>query len=168
MSRPIKQNVLSKEVFYPSVAVRGTRDCWEWTGKKTKAGYGQFWIYPKYYYAHRMSWTLENGVIPPNMLICHKCDNPGCVNPKHLFLGTYADNANDAKNKGRTRNRPHYGITHKLAKLTEDDVREIRRLYRPSPRKPSPFGGTGLAKRYGVANSLIHRIVKLQSWPHVK
>lgn len=167
MAKPQSTNPLDPARFWARVCHRKKSACWEWPDSRTKAGYGRLWIYPRLNYAHRVAWTLTNGAIPMGLHVCHHCDNPSCVNPAHLFLGTQADNAADMVAKGRSRNNPHRGVKHKLAKLTDDDVREIRRLYRPSPRQPSPFGGPALAQKYGVAPSLIHRIVKRQSWPHL-
>ena len=154
--------------FWARVKRRAPSTCWKWPDSPTAAGYGRIWVYPRLLYAHRVAWMLAKGNIPLGMLVCHSCDVPPCVNPAHLFLGTPAENSADAAKKGRMRNKPCYGMQHKLAKLTETDVRNIRRLYRPSPRTPSPFSGVALARRYRVAPSLIHRIITGQSWPHVK
>src|SRR5690349_13681831 len=109
--------------------------CWIWTGSKSLPGYGHFStsraLSPVL--AHRVSWVLRNGPIPPGMFICHHCDNPSCVQPDHLFQGTCKDNVADMITKGRQ--SPHIGRfqqrgeLHGAAKLTERDVIEIRRLY---------------------------------------
>lgn len=77
--------------------------CWHFTGYINKAGYGQIKIINNVIHAHRASWILHNGHVPSGLLVCHKCDNPKCVNPDHLFLGTHKDNAIDMVIKGRHR-----------------------------------------------------------------
>jgi predicted DNA-binding protein len=87
--------------FWSKVNVLSDDDCWEWSGGKYPSGYGTFSFMGKSMQAHRVSYILTTGEIPPRMCICHKCDNPPCVNPRHLFLGTYQDNTNDMIKKGR-------------------------------------------------------------------
>lgn len=153
--------------FWNLARAETTDQCWEWPKHHTAAGYGRIWIYPKMIYAHRIAWQLTHGAIPDGLHVLHHCDNPPCVNPRHLFVGTAKDNARDMSDKGRAKNGMVKGIDHTLAKLTDDDVREIRRVYSPSPRKSGPFTSISLAAKYRVAKSLIYRIVKRQSWPHI-
>jgi len=135
----------------------------------TIAGYARVWIYPKIEYAHRVAWKLAYGEIPEGLHVLHHCDNPPCCNPKHLFIGTPKDNAQDRASKGRGNNVGVKGTDHPLSKLTEDDVKEIKRTYKPGTSgKSSPYSVNGLAKTYGVASSLIHRIIKGISWPHIE
>jgi hypothetical protein len=87
--------------FWKKVLVRGGKACWEWTGSLNPAGYGQISISNRPRLAHRVSWEQIMGPIPAGMLVCHHCDNPRCVRPSHLFIGTFKDNAVDASRKGR-------------------------------------------------------------------
>ena len=88
---------------------KGSHDeCWEWTGAKKPTGYGEVTIDYKAYRAHRVSWTFFFGDIPEGLHVLHKCDNPGCVNPYHLFLGSHQDNMTDCARKGRSNGRTLY------------------------------------------------------------
>ena len=90
-----------KHSFWKKVKVGKDDECWEWLACKNKKGYGFFrvnWILRR---AHRFAWTVTYGKIPEGLFVCHRCDNPGCCNPKHLFLGTNTDNMVDMISKGR-------------------------------------------------------------------
>lgn len=98
-----------------------TDGCWVWIASKLPTGYGQFWSGERNMRAHRFSYILHYGNIPNGMLVCHKCDNPSCVRPDHLFLGTSLDNAIDKVSKGRN------NITFTpITKFSDEDVRSIR------------------------------------------
>lgn len=97
-------------------------DCWIWDGARYGQGYGKFGVAGKTKRAHRVSYQIYNGTIAETDLVLHRCDTPACVNPKHLFIGTHADNVNDKCSKGRQTR----GITNGAAKLTEAQVRQIR------------------------------------------
>lgn len=100
--------------------------------------------------AHQIGWCLENGPIPKGMQVLHKCDNPSCSNPNHLFLGTVRDNIHDAMRKGRMKPPPHWsGIDHPNAKLNADDVRRIKQDNRPATR---------VAPDYGICTKTVYRI----------
>lgn len=108
--------------FWLKVDVREPDSCWEWTAYRDKTGYGTFGIDGKKERAPRVAWALASGEIPDGLCVLHTCDNPPCCNPKHLFLGTRADNVQDAIRKGRH-------ITGEMvggSKLTEDNVHLIR------------------------------------------
>ena len=131
-------------------------DCWLWTGMKGKSGYGRFRLPQGEIRAHRMSWELSNGrKVPSGMLVCHRCDNPGCVNPRHLFLGTSYDNQLDSVKKGRTAG----GEKNGRAKLTSRLVQEIRTRY-----GKSGISLRSLAGAYGVDHTTIHAIVRKENW----
>ena len=134
-------------IFY-----NGTR-CWEWVAGCTSTGYGQFLIQRKKYKPHRISYTLAFGGIPEGLFVLHHCDNPLCLNPSHLFLGTQKDNMNDKVSKGR-QNR---GESHYACKLTDKQVSEIRKRY--GRHGIGGESGVELAKEFGVGKQAISDIV---------
>lgn len=133
--------------------------CWEWQGSKDRDEYGQAFHDQKFIAAHRLSWLVHKGNLP-NLFVCHKCDNPSCVNPDHLFLGTNSDNMLDMVKKGRAPNRK--GSNHGMAKLNEDKVKEIKRLL--------SNGSTmyAVAKAYNVTFGTIRNIKNDKTWTHVQ
>lgn len=144
--------------------IKNAELCWEWTGALDGHGYGQMLVNKKGISAYRFAWQTFYGEIPKGMSVCHKCDNPICVNPLHLFLGTHADNMADMAAKGRADNGHLQGEDHPMCKLTEKDVLEIRRVYITSHKE---FGAVPLAKKYNVTSSMIYLIAKRKSWKHI-
>ena len=135
--------------------------CWEWQGSKVPFGYGRFRI-PKdrAVYAHRWSYEYIYGPIPNGLQILHQCDNPPCVRPDHLFLGTQSDNMRDSLDKGRLTAAI---LTKNHAKLTEDQVREIRERY-----SKGNITQTELAKEYPIGPSSVSHIITGFTWKHVR
>ncbi len=140
--------------------------CWLWTGLVLKriGGYGAFTDDSgKRCLVHRFSYKHFIGEIPVGMNICHHCDNPPCVNPKHLFVGDNAANAADRDAKGRQVIRKGEEFTH--AKLTDNIVRDIRKRY--TPRCPVN-GARAMSREFGVSHVLIRWVVHRRIWKHVK
>jgi hypothetical protein len=134
-------------------------DCWEWTASKFKSGYGIFTINKKPFRAHRIAFTLyKMPSIPDGLHVLHKCDNPSCVNPDHLFLGTHQDNMTDMCKKGRHVTNPLKGETAVNSKLTDDQVKSIKKDTRLQRI---------IAAEYGVHQVLISRIKTGKAWVHV-
>lgn len=134
--------------------------CWLWTGGKFRRGYGAFWFSSKLGKAHRYSYILKYGPIDSKILVLHKCDNPSCVRPSHLFLGTNKDNMVDMVRKDRQAK----GTKQHLSKFTDDDIRTIRKRY---VKDSSTDGSTAIGRDYKVPPITILRIVKRYSWKHV-
>lgn len=156
-----RRNPLTR--FWEKVNVQSDDECWEWLGATTGAGYGHFklrkdgkaWEES----AHRFSYEIHNGPIPPGGVICHSCDNPPCVNPGHLFLGTYADNTADMIKKGRA-NTPT-GERSGHAKLTWDDVENIR-------ANATNLTEQELGDLFGVGQPAINGIIGGKTWKEPK
>ncbi len=141
--------------------VRKTDTCWLWQASTNQGGYGTFRANGASRLAHRLSWEEHYGAIPPATMVLHRCDNPPCVNPKHLFLGTQLDNMRDMANKGRSRSWDQLGTNHFNVKLDEQRVREIRNRFANGETQVS------LAKEFGVSFQNIHLIVRRKKWKHV-
>ncbi len=155
---------ITKEVgvrFWEKVNTSGIDNCWLWNGCKDGQGYGMFWLEGRSHRAHRVAYILWNKIENIDLDACHRCDNPGCVNPRHIFLGTHLDNMLDREAKGR--NNPPKGEKQGSSILTEDAVRDIR------SRATGVRGNrTSLAKEYGVHVDTIGHIVKRKSWKHIE
>lgn len=141
-----------KERFFQYV--EKSDGCWLWRGSKNEKNYGQMSVNSKPRLASRVSWQVHYGDIPKGLNVCHKCDNPPCVNPEHLFLGTQQDNVTDMMLKGRIKNDHKIGSRHNV-KLTESQVLEIR---------ASSESGVSLAARFGVTKTTISDVRTRKSW----
>lgn len=147
-------------------------ECWVWTWSTNRAGYGLISHYGKAALAHRVSWEMVHGPIEPGMEVCHACDNPPCVRPSHLFLGTHKQNMVDMSIKERAAVGDNHGLRkmpwrspsgerNGHAKLCEADIVEIRRRHAQGDRV------SVLAREYGVVHSAIIGIVKRRTWKRV-
>ena len=128
--------------------------CLEWMGCRDKNGYGQFKVRGRQFKAHRVAFLLGCGTDPCGFFVCHKCDNPACVNPEHLFLGTPLDNMLDKKAKGRATS----GDAHSKAKLRSGDIAMIRSDTRAQKL---------IAFDYGVGRALISKVKLGRVWAHI-
>jgi hypothetical protein len=146
--------------FWQFVPDRTPGKCWEWLGARNVDGYGQIGENGRNQRAHRISWRLKHGYLPANICVCHRCDNPCCVNPDHLFLGDHFENMADKGEKGRSRSAR--GASHHSNRLSEDDVLTIRGLLANGATQ------AGLARQYRVGESAIGAIKRGKNWRWLK
>lgn len=149
-----------EERFWSKVDTSGV--CWNWTAATNNMGYGVFGIDRGLVYAHRFAYSLVHGDIPEGLFVCHHCDNPRCVKPRHLFVGTQGDNMRDSVAKGRARQHHSQGEDHASSKISEKDVHEIRRLY-----ATGRVSHRALAKMWQMSHTHIGYIIRRQSWKHI-
>ena len=180
--RLVGADIQTKDVkrFWSHVDIRGIEDCWEWklNPRRLRGGYGQIKINGKKFITHRIAYALTYGCIANGLLVCHRCDNPPCCNPKHLFAGTSSDNTRDALAKGRMRFKPcdssvfnigqwraknmdFRGSSHPGAKLNESKVRDIKKCLLRG------VTGVEIAKRFGCSVYTVSNIKLGKQWTHV-
>lgn len=157
--KTFEQSVEDFWTHIDSISIGSPLECWEWTGYRNHDGYGQMSFQGRRLMAHRASYLVHCGAIPYGLSVCHRCDNRGCVNPNHLFVGTQRDNMQDCKEKGRMGGivvgpRPR-GEDHPTSKLTWDQVNEIR---------ASNERGRVLAKRFAVSEATISIVRHRKIW----
>lgn len=139
--------------FWSKVDKRSPEECWNWIAARQPNGYGVFGKKR----AHRVCYEMHYGPIPNGYYVCHKCDNPTCVNPNHLFLGTPTDNVKDMMSK----NRHAHGENKKHSKLTEKQVVLMRQEYAQGLTQAK------LSRKYGLRTSHIQSIVTRKIWKHI-
>jgi hypothetical protein len=147
-----------QERFWRNVDKKSEDECWKWIGAFNHSTYGILCWSNKRVFAHRASWIVHNGDIPNGMLVCHKCDNPACVNPNHLFLGTQLENMMDAKNKDRCIRGERGRHT-----LTEDQVKQIRVLASTKEHTQIEIG-----EIFGISRVHVWYLVNRKSWAWLK
>lgn len=143
--------------------VEPIRECLVWTKGKDDDGYGATYFNSKQWSAHRLSFHLAFGGIPPKKWVLHKCDNPSCVNPNHLFVGTGKDNVHDCIKKGRW--IVVRGQDRSFAVLTNEDVAKIRSSYIKYSKSHNIYS---FARIYNVSPTTIHAVLTGRSWSHLK
>lgn len=156
MGRGRPQNTPSK--FWSRVS-RGLPDeCWNWLGAKSRGGYGNVRFQNKFYRAHRLAYELENGPFGDGLLVCHRCDNPLCCNPNHLFLGTPKDNVLDAVGKRRMSVCSKNG----RALFTDDEALLLRDMYRGG------ITATSIARHLGLSKITVWMLCAGKTWKYLE
>lgn len=160
MKRTVKRRMPIELRFFQYVLCgMSPGDCWVWTGGKSRQGYGQFSVDRTPQLAHRVSYSIHiSASVPRALCIMHLCDNPSCVNPFHLSVGTVSDNNADRHLKGRSRGASHQGQNNPMSKLTPDDIRYIRASAQPL---------TVLASQYRIAFQTVSDIKRRKTWKHL-
>lgn len=145
--------------------IEKTETCWNWKAHKLKKGYGHFHSKGKEILAHRYSYELHKGKIPENLFVLHSCDNPSCVNPDHLWLGTKKDNRNDCESKGREKlfgnKEAKKGTENDNNKLSESEVLMIRSLKKEGKTFEE------LARKFSINRITVQQIVYRKTWKHI-
>jgi HNH endonuclease len=149
------------DVFNDSYIPEPNSGCWLWTKGLAKAGYGLLQRGDYTGTSHRFSYLTFKGPIPEGMFVCHTCDVRSCVNPDHLWLGTAKDNSQDCSRKGRNYIPGCVGEDHGGSIMTEDKVRELRRLREDGYNYPK------LSKEFGISKATVCQIVRRKTWKHI-
>lgn len=152
----LSQTKIDNNFFLDRICI-DNNGCWNWKKYINKGGYGVINIMGSNYSSHRVSYVLYINDIVDDICVCHKCDNRKCINPNHLFLGTYQDNISDMIGKGRRKDTKHENNGRAL--LTKDDVINIRLNY-----KPRIITAKILAKKYNVSEYTIRAIIYNKIW----
>lgn len=148
------------ERFWEKVAVGYADECWFWTGAMDERGVGQFWLHGEVVRAPRLAWSLANGQpFPEDLVACHRCDNPPCVNPAHIWPDTHQANVDDMTGKQR---HPH-GETHGAAKVTAEMVRAIR-----AEAALGLLSQEAIGQKYGISKWQVSNIARRLQWEHIE
>ena len=141
------------ERFWSKVEVRGKDECWPWKAatRRKEEGYGAFWMNGRHHPANRVALQLSGVNMPDGMVACHTCDNPGCCNPAHLFVGTPRENNDDKVMKGRHSK----GSKHGMAKLTDEQIEEIKRHKPPGVKQVRAGLPQELANKFGISRAYV-------------
>ncbi len=151
---------MDREKFMNLVMPEPNTGCWIWIGRFDNNGYGRLSHREKYQVAHRYSFALFNGDFDVKEWVLHKCDNPFCVNPDHLYLGDAKQNMIDRDTRGRQKTQR--GSAHKLAKISEADAIQIRALH-----NSKTYPTRKLARDFGISQCTVMKILKRVAWNHV-
>lgn len=155
----VPKDIPLAERFHARVAVGTPGECWPWTGRRNAKGYGGFDDVKGSLVAHRVAYALANGAIPDGASVLHKCDNPPCCNPAHLYVGDAAQNAADKV--ARNRQQRLRGTDNGRHVLTVASVLDIRQ------RCAGGESRIAVAERYGITPAMVGRVVRRQNWAHV-
>ncbi len=153
----IKEKKSLEQRFWSKVDKKGEDDCWNWTAGKDEDGYGMFSKVNKTRKAHKVSYEIHKSIIPEGLCVLHTCDNPSCVNPKHLFLGSTQDNTHDRAIK----NRSATGEKNGAAKLNKEDVIKIREQHKSGIKVKK------LSNDFNVHFSTVYRIINNDKWRNI-
>ena len=162
-TKPIPWRLVQRTSFWARTVAEEDSGCLIWLGSGLRDGYGTIKIYRDelkigIFLAHRVAWALHHKKDPGRLLVCHTCDNPPCINPKHLFAGTHFQNTMDARNKGRLHGGNIHGEQHYCAKLTSSEIRRIRLLHQ---RGTSP---ANIARQFSIERGHVYNIVNRHCW----
>ncbi|SRR5260221_1263548 len=162
MGNQYHEDIPMPDRFWSKVDICGENECWVWLASRLPTGYGQFRLYGKMRKAHVVAYVLTHGTVPEGMQVNHKCvGRPDCCNPKHLYAGTHYENMRDMVDQGRHIGQAP-GEAHSLARLSNADVLEIRRLY-----SEDGYPQNVIADMFGISRTQVHEIIYRKRWASI-